>query len=115
MLPRNPYTSLPLSWLFAFLSIFGLFLHTGPAFTALANVTRSEIRATAFAINILVIHALGDAISPTLIGFVADRSSLQFAFLLTTSMIVLGAILWLAGAKYLDEDTRNAEVPSTGA
>jgi MFS family permease len=103
------YTSLPLSWLFAFLTIFGLFLHTGPAFTALANVTRSEIRATAFAINILVIHALGDAISPSLIGLVADQSSLQFAFLLTTTMIVLGAILWLAGAKHLDEDTRRAE------
>ena len=107
------YTPLPLSWVFAFLTIFGLFLHTGPAFTALANVTRSEIRATAFAINILVIHALGDAISPTLIGLVADRSSLQFAFLLTTTMIVVGAILWLAGAKYLDEDTRRAEAGVT--
>ena len=107
------YTHLSLSWLFAFLTIFGLFLHTGPAFTAIANVTRSETRATAFAINILVIHALGDAISPTLIGLVADRSSLQFAFLITTSMIVLGAILWLAGAKHLDEDTRRAEAPVT--
>jgi MFS family permease len=103
------YTPLPWSWFFVFLTIFGLFLHTGPAFTALANVTSSQIRATAFAINILVIHALGDMISPTLIGFVADRSNLQFAFLLTTTMIALGAILWLAGAKYLDEDTRRAE------
>jgi MFS family permease len=107
------YTSLPLSWVFAFLCIFGLFLHTGPAFTTLANVTNSDIRATAFAINILVIHALGDMISPTLIGFVADRSSLQFAFLLTTTMIVLGAVLWLWGAKYLDEDTQRAETGVT--
>jgi MFS family permease len=109
------YTPLPLSWLFCFLTIFGLFLHTGPAFTALANVTGSRIRATAFAINILVIHALGDAISPTLIGFVADRSSLQFAFLLTTTMIGLGAILWLAGMRYLDDDTRRAEEGVTSA
>ncbi len=109
------YTSLPLSWVFAFLTIFGLFLHTGPAFTTLANVTNSDIRATAFAINILVIHALGDAISPILIGTIADRSSLQFAFLLTTGMIVLGAVLWLAGAKYLDEDTRRADAPATSA
>jgi len=102
------YTPLPLSWAFAFLTIFGLFLYTGPANTILANVVRSDIRGTAFAINVLVIHALGDVISPPLIGAVADRSSLQFAFLLTTTMIALGAVLWLAGMRFLDDDTRRA-------
>jgi MFS family permease len=106
------YTPLPLSWACAFLAIFGLFLYTGPGNTILANVVRSDIRGTAFAINVLVIHALGDVISPPLIGTVADRSGLQFAFLLTTTMIALGAVLWLIGAKYLDEDTRRAETPA---
>lgn len=103
------YTPLPLSWAFAFLTIFGLFLYTGPGNTILANVVRSDIRGTAFGINVLVIHLLGDMISPPLIGTVADRSSLQVAFLLTSAMIALGAVLWLWGVRDLDEDTAKAE------
>jgi MFS family permease len=98
-----------LSWVFAFFAIFGLFFYTGPGNTILANVVSSEIRGTAFAINVLVIHALGDVISPPLIGAVADRSSLQFAFLLTSTLIAVGALLWLAGARSLDEDTAAVE------
>jgi MFS transporter, Spinster family, sphingosine-1-phosphate transporter len=74
----------------------------------LANVTQSQVRATAFAINILVIHALGDAISPTIIGVVADASSLQTAFVLMSSLIVVGGCLWIVGAKYLEDDTLRA-------
>lgn len=99
------YTPFPLGWLFVFLAVFGLFMHTGPAFTALANVVTPETRATAFAINILVIHALGDVISPPFIGTVADRSNLHTAFLITGIMIVLGGVLWLWGANYLEADT----------
>ncbi|VTR90790.1 mfs transporter : Membrane protein, major facilitator superfamily OS=Geobacter bemidjiensis (strain Bem / ATCC BAA-1014 / DSM 16622) GN=Gbem_2215 PE=4 SV=1: MFS_1 [Gemmata massiliana] len=103
------YTPLPLSWVFTFLTIFGLFLHVGPGNTILANVVRSDIRGTAFAINVLVIHALGDVISPPLIGAIGDATSLQFAFALTTVVIAVGAVLWFWGAKYLDEDTAKAE------
>jgi predicted MFS family arabinose efflux permease len=109
------YTPLPVAWGCAFLAIFGLFLYTGPGNVILANVVRSEVRATAFAINILVIHALGDAISPTLIGAVADQSSLQTAFALTSAMIAVGAVLWLWGVRYLDDDTTAAEAPATAA
>jgi MFS transporter, Spinster family, sphingosine-1-phosphate transporter len=108
------YVPFPWAWGLVFLAVFGLFMHTGPAFTALANVTRSNIRATAFAINILVIHALGDAISPTVIGAVADLTDLHTAFLLTSAMILLGGGLWLAGARYLDEDTRRATEADAG-
>ncbi len=107
------FTPLPFSWVFAFLAIFGLFLYTGPGNTILANVVKSDIRGTAFAINVLVIHALGDVISPPLIGTVADSTSLQFAFTITTTMIAVGAVLWLLGVKHLDEDTAKAEEPVT--
>ena len=103
------YTPFPLGWVFVFLAVFGLFMHTGPAFTLLANVVTSETRATAFAINILVIHALGDVISPPFIGAVADRSNLHTAFLITGVMIVLGGALWLWGARYLETDTKRME------
>ncbi|MDB5297987.1 MAG: transporter, partial [Phycisphaerales bacterium] len=55
-------------WTLIFLAVFCLFFNTGPSNTALANVTHPSIRATAFAANIFVIHALGDAISPWVIG-----------------------------------------------
>src|SRR5262245_47622228 len=102
------YTPLNASLVFAFLAIFGLFLYTGPGNTILANVVVSNIRGTAFAINVLVIHALGDVISPPLIGAVADRWSLQGAFLLTTIPIVVAAVVWLVGVRSLDADTARA-------
>jgi len=113
------YTPLSVSLACTFLAIFGLFLYTGPGNTILANVVSSEMRATAFAINVLVIHLLGDAISPTLIGLVADAASLQLAFALTSVMIAVAAGLWLMGRKSLDADTAAAEAavsrqPETG-
>jgi hypothetical protein len=103
------YVPFPFAWVMIFIAVFALFFNTGPANTILANVSRPEIRATAFAINILVIHALGDAISPTLIGVIADGSSLHTAFLTTSFLILLAGGLWIAGSRYLDADTARAE------
>jgi MFS family permease len=99
----------PWAWGLMFVSIFLLFFNTGPANTILANVTRSPIRAGGFAVCIFVIHALGDAISPMLIGFIADLSNLQVAFLICSVFILLGGSVWVAGARYLDDDTKRAE------
>jgi MFS family permease len=103
------YTPFPLAWLFVFLAVFGLFLYTGPAFTLLANVTTPAVRATAFAVNILVIHALGDAISPTILGGIADASDLHTAFLSTSVLVLVGGGLWLAGMRHEANDTSRAE------
>ena len=99
---------LPIGWLYLFLAVFGLFLHTGPAFTLLANVVTSPMRATAFALNILVIHALGDVISPPLMGWISDRASLQLAFLLLCIPMLIGGMVWLVGSRFLDADTARA-------
>jgi len=103
------YAPFPWAWLCAFFAIVGLFFHVGPGFTILANVVAPEIRATAFAINILVIHALGDVISPPIIGAVADAYDLQTAFLWLTGTMVLGGIVWIIGARFLEADTQAAE------
>ena len=63
----------PLAWVFVFLTVFFLFFNTGPTNAILANVTHPSIRATGFAVNILVIHLFGDAISPPVIGSIADH------------------------------------------
>jgi MFS family permease len=98
----------PVAWGVLFVAVFFLFFNTGPANTILANVSRSPVRATAFAINILIIHALGDAISPTVIGAIADLADLHTAFLIVSVLILVGGGLWVAGTRYLDEDTRRA-------
>jgi MFS family permease len=94
----------PYAWFAVFGAVFFLFFNTGPANTALANVTSSRLRATAFAFNIFVIHALGDAISPPLIGLIAGHTDWNTAFLLVSLTMVLASVLWLIGARYLGRD-----------
>jgi MFS family permease len=94
----------PYAWIAVFGAVFFLFFNTGPANTALANVTSSRMRATAFALNIFLIHALGDAISPPLIGWIAGHTNWNTAFLLVSLMMVLASVFWLIGAKYLGRD-----------
>jgi MFS transporter, Spinster family, sphingosine-1-phosphate transporter len=103
------FVPFPWAWGCAFVAVFGLFLYTGPAFTLLANVTTPAIRATAFAINILVIHALGDAISPAILGAVADVSDLHTAILGSSALILVGGGLWLWGMRYEAADTARAQ------
>jgi MFS family permease len=74
---------------------FLLLINTSPLNTALVNAVGSHIRATAIAVNIFIFHLLGDVPSPTLMGFVADRRSLQAAFILPViAMAVSSAVLF---------------------
>jgi MFS family permease len=109
-------TPFPAAWVFIFLAEFCLFFNTGPANTILANATPPAIRATAFAVNIFVIHLLGDAISPWLIGWISDRSNMNIAFAFMSLMMLAGGVLWLWGAKYLaaDEAAAEGKPPSGG-
>jgi MFS transporter, Spinster family, sphingosine-1-phosphate transporter len=99
------YTPFPAAWIFIFLAIFFLFMNTGPSNTALANVTPSSMRATAFALNILVIHLLGDALSPPLIGWVRDHGSWNLAFFTVSTVMLLAGVIWIASMKSLARDT----------
>ena len=99
----------PYAWFAVFGAVFFLFFNTGPANTALANVTSPAMRSTAFAINIFLIHAFGDALSPPLIGWVKGHTSWDTAFSLVSLMMVLASALWFIGARYLGEDTAAVE------
>ncbi len=100
------YAPFPWIWVFIFLTVFCLFFNTGPTNTILANVIHPARRAAAFALNILVIHALGDVISPVIIGLLSDRlHDLGQAFLIVGLTILLAGLLWLAGAPHLHRDT----------
>ena len=95
----------PWAWLLIFLACFCLFANTGLTNTILANVTPPALRPSAFALNIFVIHAFGDAISPLVIGLLVDRYDMNVAFLLVGLMFPVAGGVWLAGAPYLKRDT----------
>jgi MFS family permease len=99
------WTPFPLAWGFVFLAVFCLFFNTGPTNTILANVTHPAVRATAFAVNIFVIHALGDAISPPILGYISGVYDLDTGFIVVSVLMMVGGLLWLWGARYLERDT----------
>jgi len=81
-----------------------LFLNMGPLNAIIVAVTSARRRSMAFAANILVIHALGDAISPWIIGACSDRFGLQTALRLATVGLGLGGAFCLWGIKHYDQD-----------
>jgi MFS family permease len=92
-----------------FFAEFFLFLNTGPLNTVIVNVTPPAIRAMAFAVNIFFIHALGDAVSPTLLGWLSDRWGLRMALLVTPLAIAIAAIFCFICSRYVGGDMEKAE------
>jgi len=103
------YMPFPAAWITMFLAIFCLFLNTGPSNTAIANVSHPSVRAMAFALNIFVIHVLGDLLAFPSIGFIAGRSNIRIAFLFVTGMMLISGLIWIAGMKFLPADTAAVE------
>ncbi len=92
-------------WVCVFLSEFFLFLNTGPANAIILNVTMPNMRAGAFAINIFLIHVLGDIISPPIVGAISDITNLKTALIITMPIVTVAsgaAYLW--GMRYLERD-----------
>lgn len=103
------YVPFPYAWGCIFVTTFCIFFGTGPTNTILANVTHPSLRVTAFALNILIIHAFGDVISPLVIGAITDATgSMSKAFLVVSALILVGSVAWLWGARHLGKDTELA-------
>jgi predicted MFS family arabinose efflux permease len=78
------------------LALFFIFLGNGPLNAAIVNSVSGAIRSTAIAMELFLIHALGDAPSPRLIGLVSDHSTLGTGLGVTLiSMIVAAGLLFL--------------------
>ncbi len=88
-----------------FFAEFFLFLNTGPLNSVIVNVTSPSVRAMAFAVNIFFIHALGDAISPTLLGWFSDMWGLRLSLLTTSAAIMLAALFSFLCTKFIDKDS----------
>jgi MFS family permease len=84
-----------------------LFASTGPINSAIVNAVAPTERATAMAFSILLIHVLGDAPSPWIVGWVADAGvhagyadgvALQRGLLILPIAILIGGVIWITGA-----------------
>lgn len=82
------------------LAEFLLLLNTAPLNAALINSVGAHIRATAIAVNIFMIHLLGDALSPWLIGKISDRSSLQSGFISAVVAIAISSAILFYGMRF---------------
>ncbi len=96
---------------------FFLLLNTSPLNAAVINSVGAHIRATAIAVNIFIIHILGDVPSPTMMGWVADRRSLQTAFVLPVIAMGISSAILFYGMKFapplkLSEPSTAPKVPS---
>jgi MFS family permease len=81
-------------------AVFFISLGTGPVNAATLNAVRPEIRATAMAGQLFLIHALGDAISPPIIGAVSDRSTINIGLGSTLVTMLIASVIFFFGSRY---------------
>jgi len=104
-----------LSWLPAifavvFVAELFLFLNTGPLNAALVGCVPVQMRGAAFAVNVLCIHAFGDALSNVLLGVVSDAATpvlgsaaagLSLAVAVTAIPVAIGGVVLLRGGRWI--------------
>ena len=95
-----------------FAAVFFILIGTGPSNGALVNSVSASIRSTALAVNVFVIHLLGDAFSPTLIGSISDKTgSLQKAFWVAFIAAAISGVVLLYGARFAPRFKMNKAQP----
>jgi predicted MFS family arabinose efflux permease len=82
------------------LSVFLIFLGTGPVNAATLNAAPPGLRATAMAGQLFVIHVLGDMPSSKIIGVVSDHFNLRVGLGVTLISMLVAAAVFVAGARY---------------
>lgn len=90
---------LALALVLIFFLEFFIFLSTSPVNAQLIMSVGASYRSMANAACIFLIHLLGDAISPTLIGAISDHSNLTTALYLGPAGTLLAGLLWFYGAR----------------
>jgi len=81
--------------------MFLVFLNNGPLNAAIVSAVPPLFRSFAVGLSVLAYHALGDAISPPIIGWLGDRLSLGHAIALNAIPVFLGGLLLVVGARLL--------------
>ena len=84
-------------WARLALSMFLLFLPTGPITTEMFEIVPVHLRASAVALCTFFIHLFGDLGSPAAVGHISEHfNSLRTGVLMLPAVLVIGAVLWAA-------------------
>jgi len=91
----SAHTGITLSMLAV--SIFLLFMCTGPVNTLILESVPANLRSSAMALSIFLIHLFGDLWSPEIVGRIADSlgNNLQKAMLILPITLMISGGLWL--------------------
>ena len=76
-----------------------IFAALAPANSAIISAVPAKMAATAFAVSIFTIHALGDVISPPLAGYLADHMPMPDAMQVLVLALGVSSIIWFVGAR----------------
>ena len=79
---------------------FLLLMNTGPLNAAVVNSVSAQIRSSAIGLNLIMIHLLGDAISPTVMGYISDHRSLPASFIAALVATAISAAVLFYGMRY---------------
>jgi hypothetical protein len=100
--------------IYFFLGILLMVWYTGPIIAVIHDVVPSDVKATAQALYILLIHLLGDTFSPAIVGKLADLHNLQSALLLPAVINVVAGVIFLVGSRRVGQIlTRGQKEPAT--
>ncbi|MEO7097606.1 MAG: MFS transporter [Polyangiales bacterium] len=76
-----------------------LFASTSPINVVILGSVPAGLRTTAMAVSIFSIHALGDFLSPPMVGKLADVTSLRNALTILPVAIAVSAVIWWFGSR----------------
>ena len=76
-------------------AMFLLFLSVGPVNTLILETAPAQLRASAMAVSIFMIHLFGDLWSPKIVGVISTHSSLGRGVLILPLALIPAALLWL--------------------
>jgi MFS family permease len=95
-----------------FLSIFFMVWYTGPIIAVIHDVVPPDVKATAQALYIFLIHLFGDTFSPAIVGKLADLYSLHTALLLPAVINTVGGVIFLMGCRSIQREIERSHVLS---
>jgi MFS-type transporter involved in bile tolerance (Atg22 family) len=93
-----------LFWPALFTTLLLVFINLGPLNAALVNVLPPDLRARGFGLHTTIIHLLGDALSPFLIGMISDRMGLLAPVLAAGLLLPVAGLVLLIGRRWLVAD-----------
>ena len=94
---------------FFFLGTMFLSFYHGPATAVIHDAVPKSMRATSFALYLLVVHLLGDTFAPAIIGKISDIYSLKAGLEGSTVLVFFGGLMFLIVAYYAQKHGHTTE------